>query len=97
MPINLSLEKYPHEHGIEYVLMLDKMILGSVAPYGPPPADPKKRRLWRATAGGRVVGIFTGKNGRYAAVQAIRCHTRKIWGGSTDAEQKATTPDRRSA
>ncbi len=69
------IEKYPHPHGVEYAWVIGDRVLGSVMPAGAQEHD-KARKLWRAIAGQRVVGLFTGKNGRLAAMRAVQHFTR---------------------
>lgn len=69
-------EKAPHQFGgVEYLVMNGDQIFGVVEPVAPQ-ADPKARKWWRARVGRLVVGLFTGKNGRFVALNCVRDYWR---------------------
>jgi hypothetical protein len=72
------IEKWPHPLGVEYVLSLGDKILGSVVPMDK--YEPNKLRRWKALVGQRTVGIFSSKDGRFAAMRVVR-HFSKFGDG----------------
>jgi hypothetical protein len=64
------LEKWPHEYGIEYCWLVGDHVLGTVTPVAPQ-VSAKEPKRWRAAAGGRLIGVFTGKCGRMEASRAV--------------------------
>ena len=75
------IEKWPHPHGVEYAWVLGDRVLGSVVPHGSTPDQAERRKQWKALAGHRTVGIFTGRNGRFAAMRAVQHLTWPAWRG----------------
>jgi hypothetical protein len=72
------IEKWPHPQGIEYAWVWGEKILGSVIPVEVPDND-KKPKKWKAIANQRVVGVFTGVDGRLVAMRAVQHFTKHIW------------------
>lgn len=71
------IEKYPHEFGQEYAWVFQQQVLGSVMPICQPVRG--QRNKWRAIVDSRVVGIYTGKVGRFNAMSAVKHFTKHKW------------------
>lgn len=73
-------EKVPHAFGgVEYLVMDGDRIFGVVEPVAPQ-NDLAKRKWWRARVRGTEIGLFSGKLGRFVALNCVRdCwHTAKL-------------------
>ena len=69
-----EVERYSHQFGHEYAWVYQGKILGTVAPIRK--GQPTK---WRAMVNSRVVGVYTGANGRVVAMQAVRHFSKHMW------------------
>ena len=74
-----EIQKWPHPFGTEYCLVLGDKILGSVIPMDKPALNQRQR--WRALVGHRIVGVFTGADGRLCAMRAVRHFAKHLWCG----------------
>ncbi len=72
------IEKFPHPLGQEYAWVHGDRVLGSVTPVRAQ-EHAKAPKLWRAVAGQRVVGLFTGNDGRLAAMRAVQHFSKHLW------------------
>ena len=73
------IEKWPHPLGTEYCLVFGDKILGSVVPMDKPALNQRQR--WRALVNHRIVGVFTGADGRLCAMRAVRHFAKHLWCG----------------
>ena len=75
------IEKWDHPYGTEYCLVFNDKILGSVVPMDK--QELNKLRRWRALVNHRIVGVFTGADGRLCAMRAVRHFAKHLWCGGT--------------